>query len=210
MASHNVAVAKTAVLSGKIDVLMFPVNLYQHYGKAERRSLLETCVQEGVGVVAMKAYYGGRLLGTEYNPTAITPSQCLEYVLQQEVSTIAVGARNAEHMRQAVSYLEAKAEDRNYSHIPDEMEKWLRGLCVQCKHCLPCPVEINIPNLLWLLDYADHYGHVPRGPRAYHDRYGKLMVKASACTECGLCEERCPFGVEVTGKMRHAVDVFGT
>jgi ferredoxin len=34
-----------------------------------------------------------------------------------------------------------------------------------------------------LLDSNDNAG----------DRYNALHVKASACDECGICEERCPF-----------------
>jgi predicted aldo/keto reductase-like oxidoreductase len=37
--------------------------------------------------------------------------------------------------------------------------------------------------------------------------YAEFPVKASACVECGVCMERCPFGVEIIGKMREAVAV---
>jgi predicted aldo/keto reductase-like oxidoreductase len=33
-------------------------------------------------------------------------------------------------------------------------------------------------------------------------------MKASACTECGACMERCPFGVDAIAKMRQAVEWF--
>ena len=39
--------------------------------------------------------------------------------------------------------------------------------------------------------------------------YGALEAKASDCTKCGACKERCPFGVDVTAKMEQAVAVFG-
>ncbi len=38
--------------------------------------------------------------------------------------------------------------------------------------------------------------------------YGGFEVKASACTECGECMERCAFNVDVTGKMREVVALF--
>lgn len=41
-------------------------------------------------------------------------------------------------------------------------------------------------------------------------QYAGLAVKASACVECGDCEERCPFGVEVIAKMHKAAELFET
>jgi predicted aldo/keto reductase-like oxidoreductase len=42
-----------------------------------------------------------------------------------------------------------------------------------------------------------------------HAAYGALEARASDCTKCGACKERCPFGVDVTAKMEQAVAVFG-
>ncbi len=39
--------------------------------------------------------------------------------------------------------------------------------------------------------------------------YEAMPVRASACTECGVCMERCPFGVEVIVKMEQATRLFG-
>jgi hypothetical protein len=38
--------------------------------------------------------------------------------------------------------------------------------------------------------------------------YSTLPVKASACTECGACSKRCPFGVDVVPRLQQAVVVF--
>ena len=35
-----------------------------------------------------------------------------------------------------------------------------------------------------------------------------VNYKASECTECGVCVERCPFDVDVIAKIRKAVDIF--
>ena len=39
--------------------------------------------------------------------------------------------------------------------------------------------------------------------------YAAMPVRASECTECGTCEERCPFGVEVSAEMREAAATLG-
>jgi predicted aldo/keto reductase-like oxidoreductase len=38
--------------------------------------------------------------------------------------------------------------------------------------------------------------------------YSGFPVQASACTECNVCVERCPFEVDVIAKMRQAVELF--
>jgi len=73
--------------------------------------------------------------------------------------------------------------------------------CTGCRKCLPCPENINIPELLRLNNLHKAYdldGWVK-------DRY-KFMgnagnwypgVKADNCTECGECEPRCPENIEI-------------
>jgi len=208
ISNHNVDVARMAVESGLIDVLMFPVNLYQHYEDPARAALLETCAANEVGVVAMKPYYGGRLLTTEGRPTGITPAQCLHYVLSQPVVTAVPGARNAEQMRQTLGYLEASSEERQFAPLHDELTERLRGQCVHCLHCLPCPQEINIPGVILNLEYVEFYSGTRWSEQFNRELYARRMAKASECIECEVCVERCPFGVDIIGKMRRAVEVF--
>jgi predicted aldo/keto reductase-like oxidoreductase len=210
LSNHNVDVARMAIESGLIDVLMFPVNLYQHYGDAERAALLETCAERRIGVVAMKPYYGGVLLQREGAPTGITPAHCLHYVLSQPVATTVPGPRDADQMRQALGYLTASAEEKRATPLHDELKVWLRGQCVQCQHCLPCPQDIPIPSVIYRLDYVEYYGLTPFHQEFNRQGYLSLPVKASDCIECEVCLERCPFEVDIIGKMRRAVEVFET
>jgi predicted aldo/keto reductase-like oxidoreductase len=208
LSNHNVDVARVAVEAGLIDVLMFPVNLYQHHGDMARAALLETCVKHQVGVVAMKPYHGGRLLSTVGGPTGITPAQCLHYVLSQPVTTVVPGARNAAEMRQALGYLEVCGEDRRFAPLHDELTERLRGQCVNCRHCLPCPQEINIPLVIYCLDYVEFYSGSRWSEQYNREIYARRSAKASDCIECEVCLERCPFDVDIIGKMRRTVEVF--
>jgi predicted aldo/keto reductase-like oxidoreductase len=196
------------VESGLIDVLMFPVNLYQHHGDQERMALLETCAEYQVGVVAMKPYHGGRLLTTEGRPTGITPVQALHYVLSQPLATAVPGARNAKQLRQTLGYLEASREEKQFEPLHDELTERLRGQCVRCLHCLPCPEEIDIPRVIYTLEYVEFYSGSRWSEQFNREVYARLSAKASDCIECEICLERCPFGVDIIGKMRRAAEVF--
>ena len=72
-----------------------------------------------------------------------------------------------------------------------------------CQHCLPCPEGIEIGWVIWDLD------QIPvRGIEQIKEWYAEFPVKASACVECGVCVERCPFDVEIIAKMREVAALF--
>ncbi len=208
LSSHNAEIARMAVESNLIDVLMFPVNIYQHPGDPARAALLEACAKQKVGVVAMKPYHGGRLLKSEGRPTGITAVQCLHYILSQPVDTIVPGARNIAEMREALGYVQASDEEKQFTSLHEDLIDRLRGQCVDCKHCLPCPQEIDIPLVINSLDYFEFYGGSPVFTQNCRETYASLPVKATECIECGECLDRCPFDVDIVAKMHRAVDVF--
>jgi predicted aldo/keto reductase-like oxidoreductase len=209
-ANHVADVALTAVRSGLIDVLMLPVNLYQYPRRPRNLALLEAAHEAKLGVVAMKPYMGGRLLMSNGRKTGITPTQCLHYVLSQPVHTAIPGARNATEMAEAVAYADATPREREFGAVGDELQASLKGQCLQCGHCLPCPQEINIPSVILNLEYVEYYSGSEFSETFNRGLYAKRPAKASDCTECEVCLERCPFGVDIIGKMRRAEVVLET
>jgi predicted aldo/keto reductase-like oxidoreductase len=68
-----------------------------------------------------------------------------------------------------------------------------------------CPEGIEIGWIIYQLD------QVPaRGIEQVKEWYTGFRVKASACVECGVCVERCPFDVDIMTKMREAAEMFET
>ena len=57
--------------------------------------------------------------------------------------------------------------------------------------------------MIWDLDQIPARGH-----EQVAAWYAEFPVKASACAECGVCLERCPFDVKIIDKMREAAVVF--
>jgi predicted aldo/keto reductase-like oxidoreductase len=191
-----------AVESGLIDVLMFEIGLVTH-GNEEVDTLCRTCVDNDVGLVAMKPYHGGTLLNCDGQPTSMTPAQCLAYTLSQPVATTVPGAKNAEELLATLQYLDATQSERDWEAAIPLMHQDLAGLCVQCNHCLPCPADIDIGQAILLVGFA---AWAPSDElRAW---YETMPVKASSCTECGICMDRCTFDVDVVAKMREATGIF--
>ena len=230
MSSHDASVSQMAVNSGHIDVLMFPVNpafdmlpgntdlgdLWEAktYKQLEdnglrpehsRRELYLACEKQGTALVAMKTYAAGWLFYKE-NPSSIvlTPAQCLHYSLSQPgVCTVVPGCKTVEQMGEALAYLNTSDEERDFSKTISSTKWDIRGSCMYCNHCLPCPAGIDIGAATRLADSAgDGTTDLIR------QKYEQLAVKASECLKCGSCMERCPFGVDVISNMERAASIF--
>ncbi|MBE6998480.1 MAG: aldo/keto reductase, partial [Ruminococcaceae bacterium] len=70
----------------------------------------------------------------------------------------------------------------------------------------PCPQGIAVADVTKFLNLTRAQGMVPETVRQH---YGALSAHGGDCIECGQCETRCPFGVEIRKNMREAQKVFG-
>jgi predicted aldo/keto reductase-like oxidoreductase len=78
--------------------------------------------------------------------------------------------------------------------------------CTTCGYCMPCPEGVNIPFNLALSN--DH--HIFQDPAARF-RYRKVLSeseKASNCTRCGECLDKCPQQIPIPDELEHVVDLF--
>lgn len=232
LSSHNPQVALKAVESGAIEVLMFSVNpcydllpasedveeLWNEKNYAahltnmdsDRKTLYETCQRRGVGITVMKCFGGGDLLDAQLSPAgvALTPNQCIHYALSRPgVAVVLAGAHSVEQLNQAVAYEDATAQEKDYALTFASFPKisW-KGHCVYCSHCAPCVKKIDIAYVTKFLHLAQTQGKIPETVR---EHYSLLSHHASECIKCGVCETRCPFGVEIRENMKKAAAVFG-
>ncbi|HSJ58622.1 MAG TPA: 4Fe-4S binding protein, partial [Anaerolineae bacterium] len=202
--AHDPIAAAEAVTSGLLDVLMFPINMLGHDSEQDL-NLYQACVERGVSLVAMKAYHGGTLFSVNGQPSGITPAQCLHYVFSLPVSTAVPGPKTLEEWKTTLRYQDLPDEEKDYRPVLDTLHDRLAGQCVYCQHCLPCPEGIEVGWVIWHVDQV-RGGDLDR----IREWYSGFQVKASECVECGICVERCPFGVDIMSKLRAAVSLFET
>ena len=232
LSSHNPVVALKAVETGKIEVLMFSVNPCYDLQPAsenvedlwadaayekqlinmdpDREKLYETCQRLGVGITVMKAFGGGDLLNAELSPAgaALTVSQCIHYALSRPaVAVVLAGAKTVEQLQESLAYEDAPEEEKDYAAALASFPKisW-SGHCMYCSHCAPCPMQISVADVTKFLNLAKAQGEVPETVR---EHYKVLEHHASECIQCGVCETRCPFGVDIRKNMREAAEKFG-
>lgn len=231
MSTHNPAMAKKAVESGIVEMILFSINpafdlmpptedlnayfaeqYDEHLGGMDpiRAELYKLCESRNIGITVMKGYAGGRLFDAARSPfgVALTPVQCIHYVLTRPaVAAIMVGVDNPQHVLEAVAYETASEGEKDYATVLANAPRHAyTGQCTYCGHCKPCPMEIDIAMVNKLYDLAAMQDKVPQSIQAHYDA---LEHKASECVGCGGCETRCPFHVKISERMKRTAALLG-
>jgi uncharacterized protein len=87
--------------------------------------------------------------------------------------------------------------------VQEEYRKRSPIPCTNCKYCLPCPNNVNIPGVLGLYNDAAKFGDVKRVQFLYTIRIQE-DERASQCLECKDCEELCPQGIAISEWIKKA------
>ena len=232
LSTHNPEVARMAVESPEIEMILFSVNpafdmmpatddldaYFDERGeraatdgmRPERAELYALAEETGTGITVMKGYMGGRLFDASQSPfgVALTPIQCLHYALTRPaVASVMVGFGEPAHVADAVAYESATDAEKDYARaLAGAPRHAYLGSCTYCGHCAPCPKGIDIAAVNKFFDLATSYDEVPDSLR---EHYRALGATAADCIACRACEGRCPFGVHVAERMAAAAELFG-
>ncbi len=177
----------------------------------------------GLGVIAMEPLKGGRLAGRvpadvqavwdSAEPRRTAAEWALRWVWNDDdVSMLLSGMSTMEQVEQNLATAEEALADsltEDELRIVDRVQHAYRSRivadCTACRYCMPCPVGVDIPGCIRQLNNASLYDDVESAKRGY----SKLAEKASACTQCGSCEDRCPQGIPIPDVLEQAAKVFG-
>jgi len=228
--SHNPVIARKIVETGLVDILLFSLNPafdmapaetnvldyldkdkmdYEKRLDPDRAALYRLCEQRGTAITVMKTLGAGKLISPQHTPFSapLTVPQCIHYALTRPaVVSVLIGCSTPKQVEEAVNYLNASEEERDYSGLVSEFQGSMKGSCVYCNHCLPCPSKINIASVNKYLDIA--LLDEENIPPSIISHYRALEHHGSDCIACGSCEERCPFSVPVAKRMKKAEALF--
>lgn len=190
------------------DLFAF-VNLHYYYFFQRHAAAVELANQKDMGIfIISPADKGGRL----YTPPQKLESLCyplspleLNYrflLSDRRITTLSVGPANPEELSAPLTVAD---RDQPLSAIEVEVLQRLETQaqqtlgterCSQCYQCLPCPENINIPEVLRLRNLAVAYEMTDYGKYRYgmFENAGHWFagVKGNRCTNCGDCLPRCP------------------
>lgn len=187
---------------------------------------LEYAASKGLAVVIMEPIKGGKLAK---NPPAIiqdlwnsspvrrTPAEwALRWVWNHpEVSVVLSGMNTLEQVQEnlhtAAEALPNSLTSEELGLIQNVKEKY-RSLtkidCTACGYCQPCPSGVDIPRNFALYNEAHTYDDLGSSRFAYHQFFAEEN-RASACTECGNCEEACPQNLSIRDYLKEVHQALG-
>ena len=181
--------------------------------------------EKGLGVVVMGPVAGGRLGMPSAAIKNLLPGKinssaeiALRFVMANQgvtcalsgMSSLAMVEENARVASNAAPL--TPAELLQIENSMNENKKLADLYCTGCKYCMPCPFDVNIPLIFELMNEHRVYG-LTEHAREQYAQIGKNEwmpgKNAEACTECGLCETKCPQSIEIRRQLKESHAALG-
>jgi predicted aldo/keto reductase-like oxidoreductase len=81
--------------------------------------------------------------------------------------------------------------------------------CTACRYCLPCPQGIEIPLVFGCVNNSSLFEDIEGEKIGYKIEVElKHTAPASACSECGQCEDACPQHLQIIKELADAARMF--
>lgn len=178
---HKPEILEPSVTSRRFATLQVPFNALEQ----QARSLIKLARQQGMGIIAMKPLAGGAL-------TTAVPA--LDFILNSEDIDIAIpGMESVEQVLENCRVVAQGATPEERKDLADLIAGLGNHFCRRCEYCQPCPSGLKIPAMFLFEGYYTRYNLKEWAL----ERYSTLQVKASDCTQCGICESRCPYDLPI-------------
>jgi predicted aldo/keto reductase-like oxidoreductase len=203
------------------SMCMFQYNYYDQVYQAGTEGL-DYAAAKGLGVVIMEPLRGGKLVGkipvevqALWDSAKIrrTPVEwALRWVWNHAgVSTVLSGMSTLGQMKENVALANSGLPD---SLTAEELalidkarmayRKMLKVDCTGCGYCMPCPSGVNIPQIFSTYNDTFMFDNTLEISRVLYNHMTPPEQRASACTECGECEEKCPQKIEIIDSLKEA------
>lgn len=196
------------------EVVMTTINYFDdnNFPGIQKR-LLPLARSKDVGIILMKPLADGYLYRNV--------EEAFTYALNQDVGIVVTGM-NSEAMLKEDFFIANGYERLSKDDLINarrEGPELGRYVCRQCGLCEPCPLNIPIMEVFRLEGLFDRQmsdGNIGSGgDYALKERlkhwfgkegqakklYSEMDIKADACTECGLCMKKCPYGIDIITKL---------
>jgi predicted aldo/keto reductase-like oxidoreductase len=192
--SHQIDVAKKAVTSGRFETIMFPFNFVTSEAADE---LLPLAREHDVGFIVMKPLAGGMIDNARI---------AFKYLFQfPDIVTIA-GIEKVPEIEEIVQILESPhkmsaAELKEMQKLKEELGT---TFCHRCDYCQPCQEGILISTVMM---YPSLLRRLPP-EHLVSGMWSEIVEKAASCTQCGECEERCPYHLPIRDMLAEYVNLY--
>jgi len=191
---HRFDSAKEAAESGLYETIQYP---FSYLSGQEEIDFVRFCEEKNIGILAMKALAGG----------LITESAAAYAWLAQFNNVVPIwGIQRENELDEFIQYQKKppSLSGKERIIIARDTAELSGDYCRGCGYCMPCPVGINvsIASRMSLM--------VKRAPPSLYlmEDWKKMMKRIPDCTNCGHCEENCPYNLDTRRLMRENWEVY--
>ena len=206
-----------------LDTFDFDVVLVQYnFLDQSNVEVIQYAAEKGLGVAIMGPVGGGRL--------AMQPTTDMKKLLTKgrddfvdlafklvwsnpNISIVLSGMSSEEmideniHFATKKEYTLSESESKRVAEVSKVFQEIYDLNCTQCGYCMPCPSDVNIKEILKQLMVSKNPLYLHPARRKYYGIGISKSIpgkKATACTECGECEEKCPQNIPIINRIKEA------
>lgn len=196
-------------------------------------NILDECTQAGVeglkyasgkgmAVVVMEPLRGGHILSDapaevkrlidRYPEKRSLLEWSFRYLYDMpEVTVVISGTSTIEQLRQNIAicnnsgYNVLSGEDREFiKQIREAFEGKKSVGCTGCRYCIPCPENVDIPEIFKLYNSMNLMKTHWVDKEMYTSNLVSAGTGADRCTNCGACMKHCPQGLNIPERLKEA------
>ncbi len=184
---------------------------------------LKYAAAKGLPVVIMEPLLGGRLVEPpeavqavfDSAPVKRSPADwALQWLWDQpEIAVVLSGMSTMQQVEENLRSADGSkigsltAEDQKVIvQVREKYQALCPIPCTRCEYCLPCPNELNIPQILSQFNSGKMYNK-PDIARAMYKMFNPEGKRAEDCIACRDCESRCPQQIPISEWMVHVHEV---
>jgi uncharacterized protein len=183
------------------------INLHYYYFFQHNLPAIQLAEKMDLGVFIISPNEKGGML---FKPSTKVQSLCQPItpivfngrfcLSHPQITTLSMGMHEPKHFSQNLAILNKENYlNSDFTQTKVAMDAPLAkisGLCTLCNECLPCPENINIPEVLRFRNLIEGYDMLDYGRFRYNMFEGQGHwfpgTFSFNCTECGDCLPRCP------------------
>ena len=197
------------VINAMVDAKFYDLVTVRYNFRSDEnlQKAVERASKAGIAVVAMKVMSGGDGYAGDAMKGLNPFQSALKWVMNDKnVATTIPSITSFEQLDENfgtmgtnMSWSDRKTLDK-FANASDKL------YCRTCGECTGiCPGNVNIPDVMRFLMYADGYGEIELG----RDEYKSLLSSESAsrCTECDYCVVPCANRLNIRERMLRAHEV---
>ena len=183
------------------------------------RRCYEVATRHEIPVIVMEPVKGGKLADPpqevkdilkQASPDASFASWAIRYTASlPNVMMVLSGMSSMEQMDDNTSYMRqfqpmSDEEHRVLDTVVNTLQQYAGVSCTACHYCTPgCPMDIHIPEIFAVMNVYKMYSNLTEARNEYKWRPGG--ERASACVQCGQCEDACPQHLPIISLLEEVV-----